>query len=78
MSSTAIKVASRAGVECLPKRPASERAVPCAMVTLALLLREFMVFNRAGAFRELALLSDEQLRNELSRMFLGCSGAKPG
>ena len=25
-----------------------ERAVPCAMVMLALLLREFMVFNQAG------------------------------
>ena len=52
--------------------------MPCAMAMLALLLREFLVFNQAGAFRELTLLNDEQLRNELSRMFLGCPGVKPG
>src|SRR5215469_5078514 len=50
---------------------------PCAMRMRALLLREFMVINRAGAFRELTL-SDEQLRNELSRVFLDCLGVKPG
>jgi hypothetical protein len=45
------------------------------MAMLALLLRESMVFNQAGAFRELTLLNDEQLRNELSRMFLvSCNG----
>ena len=85
MSSTAIKVASSAEVECLPTRrlagrnspPDPERAVPCAMVMLALLLREFMVFNQAGHYGELTLLSDEQLQNELSRMFLGCLGVKP-
>ena len=58
--------------------PDPERAVPCAKVKLALLLREFMVLNPAGAFRELTLLSDKQLQNGLSRMFLGCLGVKPG
>ena len=52
--------------------------MPSGIVMLALLRREFIVFNQAGAFRELTLLSDEQLQNELSRMFLGCLGAKPG
>ena len=86
MSSTAIKVASSAAVECLPTRrlagrnspPDPERAVPSGIVMLALLRREFIVFNQAGAFRELTLLSDEQLQNELSRMFLGCLDVKPG
>ena len=86
MSSTAIKVASSAAVECLPTRrlagknshPTRSGRCPAAMVMLALLLREFMVFNQAGHYGELTLLSDEQLQNELSRMFLGCLGVKPG
>jgi hypothetical protein len=31
-----------------------------------------------GGIRELTLLSDEQFQNELSGMFLGCLGVKPG
>jgi AcrR family transcriptional regulator len=58
--------------------PDPERAVPCAMVMVALLLREFIVFNQAEAFRELTPLSDKQLQNELSRVFLGYLGVKPG
>ncbi|HKD73268.1 MAG TPA: hypothetical protein VKB61_14105 [Candidatus Acidoferrum sp.] len=58
--------------------PTRSGRVLCAMVMLALLLREFMVFNQAGHYGEQTLLSGEQLQNELSRMFLGCLGVKPG
>src|SRR5215469_1909700 len=86
MSSTAIKVASSAAVECLPTRrlagknspPDPERAVPCSDGDAGFAAPRIHGLQSGGASRELTLLSDEQLQNELSRMFLGGLGVKPG
>ena len=58
------------------RHPDPEQAVSYGMVTVALTLRELILFDQAQMFENLVPVSDDHLRKELSRVFLRYLGVE--
>jgi AcrR family transcriptional regulator len=58
------------------RHPKPAEAVSYAMAMVAVVLRDLIIFDHAGLFQEVAPLDDDQLREELPRMFLRYLGVK--
>ena len=59
------------------RHPNPEYAVSYALVMIALVLRELIVFGHAPMFEKLVPVDDEHLRQELPRLFLSYLGVDP-
>lgn len=59
------------------RHPNPEHAVSYALVMIALVLRELIIFGHAPMFEKLVPVDDEHLRQELPRLFLSYLGVDP-
>ena len=59
------------------RHPDPEYAVSYAMISVALTLRELIIFDQATMFSKLVPMDDDHLRDELPRAFLRYLGVEP-